>query len=153
MTKEGNKMEIKIKLSMIYFVVFIIALVGMGIASFFYGDITSNGSLQLSLFCVLFIQSFATAAIFEKKMSFMDLSNLPKIEELPKKEESVVIYETIIERIRERVDIPTIIDSLVRSGHSFLVVNQVLNNMIKEGVIMMDGGTDAKTENKGRKAK
>jgi len=137
----------KISMSKIYIILYVFIMISLGVSSFLYGSIF-NEYIVFSMFGVIGISIIVAMIIFENQMSFMDLSRVPNIEPEPKKDSVGIVRDYIMDNLKQGIELSIITNTLQRSGYEIDFIAQVVNLMVKDGLIVLEKKEQPKKKTK-----
>ena len=132
---------------MIYLGIFVLTVLAVGAVA----TIVGNPFTPQTVFIIMGIlgaEIIVAIILFENQMSFMDLSRIPNIKTEPVEDTANVIREYIFNKLNEKIDFKTIIESLQRTGYTIIQIEEVVRSMEASGELKFNKPKEEAQEKK-----
>ncbi len=106
----------------------------VGVGTVIYGQMFNATTVFVSL-SGLAVALIGTTIYFEKRLDFMDLTDIPKTVVEPKQDIEGDVARLIIENMKIGYDIKAVITNIRKIGYSDDIINSVFNKLIQQGII------------------
>ncbi len=150
----------KLKMSLLYLVFFVVIVIWIGIEATFIGN-PFNARVMFMLFGSLGISLLGIVTMVEKKLDFTNLDKLPvppaavpniptpmppvippeqlsPIPEEPKKDLRIEVAELVVRGVQQKANLKIIVESVKKLGYSDELISSVIEEMVEKKIIAIN---------------
>ncbi len=150
----------KLKMSLLYLIFFVVVVIWLGIETTFIGN-PFNMRVMFMLFGALGMSLLGIVTMVEKKLDFTNLDKLPvpptavpniptpmppvippeqlqPIPEEPKKDLRIEVAELVVRGVQQKANLKTIVESVKKLGYSDELITSVIEEMVEKKIIAIN---------------
>ncbi len=157
-------MKMKLKMSLMYLILFVVIVIWVGIEASVIGD-PFNARVVFILMGIFGVSFLGVVTMIEKKLDFTNLDKPPAvpapgqftqspmppviqpeqlppipppIPEEPKKDLKIEVAELVVRGVQQNANLKTIVESVKKLGYSDDLIESVINEMIEKKIIAVN---------------